>query len=619
MKALFKGIGRIMGKVVAFLRGLINLVFVLVFIVLLVNLFGDQSQPMPAEAALYLAPAGQLVDQHSYVDPLTQALRQNPANSAETVVSEVVEAVDAAARDERILALVLHTDYLTGGGISKLTEIGDALLRFRATGKPIVAHGATFTQDQYYLASHADEIHLDPMGGVLLTGLGSYPLYYREALDKLKVQLNVFRVGEYKDAVEPFTRTSMSPESRRHNSEWIQALWQHYTDRVEARRTLPAGSLQRLIDMFPEQLRQHGGNLAQLALEAGLVDHLSDHDTLQHRLIDLVGSDRQTDDYRHIDATSYLVHHQRARTVKQPLAEKIAIVTAAGTILDGPQPLGTVGSLTMRELLQQVREDDRIRALVLRIDSPGGSAFASEEIRRDLLALQQQRRIPVVVSMGSVAASGGYWIAANADLIVAQPTTLTGSIGVFGIVPTFEASLETLGVHSDGIGTSRLADLFHLQRSMSDPARELIQLEIESIYGRFIDLVAQGRLLEPMAVRAVAEGRVWTGAAGQQLGLVDQLGDLNDAIEAAAGLVGLEQYEVEHISKPLSFSEQLLMYLSGGMVRLGLAPSSLVEAGSRHNVFSARMLDTLVAPLRELGWLNDPHNIYLRCFDCGEL
>lgn len=618
MGRLFKGIGRIIGRVAAFLRGLINLVFVLFFIVLLVNLFSGQSQPMPDQAALYLAPAGQLVDQRSYVDPVTQALRQAQPENAETVVSEVIQTIDAAAEDERIPALVLHTDYLFGGGVSKLTEIGDALLRFRATGKPVIAHGATFTQDQYYLASHADEIHLDPMGGVLLTGLGSYPLYYRDALDKLKIQLNVFRVGEYKDAVEPFTRTSMSPESRQHNSEWIRALWQYYTDRMETQRTLPGGSLQQLTETLPDQLRDHGGSLAQLALETGLVDHLSDRSALQRRLIELVGVDSQTDDYLHVEASQYLVHQQRAQAVRQPLADKVAVVTAAGVILDGPQPLGTVGSLTVRELLEQVREDDGIRALVLRIDSPGGSAFASEEIRRDLVALRQQRQIPIVVSMGSVAASGGYWIAADADLIYAQPTTLTGSIGVFGIVPTFEDSLEALGIHSDGISTSPLADLFHLQRPMGDAARELIQLEVEGIYDRFIELVSQGRQLEPMAVRAVAEGRVWTGTTGLQLGLVDQLGDLNDAIEAAAGLAGLDGYEVEHISKPLSFSEQLLMHLSGGMVKWGLTPS-LGSPGSPHDALSAKMLATLTAPLRELSWLNDPHNVYLRCFECGGL
>lgn len=619
MGKVFKGIGRIIGKVAAFFRGLINLVFVLLFIVLLVNLFSGSSQPMPEQAALYLAPAGQLVDQRSYVDPVTQALRQNQAQSAETVVSEVVQAIEAAAEDERILAVVLHTDYLMGGGVSKLTEIGDALLRFRTTGKPVIAHGTTFTQDQYYLASHADEIHLDPMGGVLLTGLGSYPLYYRDALDKLKIQLNVFRVGEYKDAVEPFTRTSMSSESRRHNSEWIEALWQHYTDRMETQRELPTGSLQQLTDTLPEQLRRNNGNLAQLALQTGLVDHLSDRGTLQRRLVDLVGVDQQTEDYLHVDASHYLVHQQRAQAVRQPLAEKVAVVTAAGVILDGPQPLGTVGSQTMRELLEQVREDDNVRALVLRIDSPGGSAFASEEIRRDLMALRQQRQIPIVVSMGSVAASGGYWIAADADLIYAQPTTLTGSIGVFGMVPTFEESLEALGIHSDGIGTSPLADLFHLQRPMGDAARELIQLEVEGIYDRFIDLVAQGRQLEPMAVRSMAEGRVWTGATGLQLGLVDRLGDLNNAVGAAAALAGLEQYEVEHISKPLSFSEQLLMHLSGGMVKWGLTPSVLSGFASQQDAFTAKMLGTLTAPLRELSWLNDPHHLYLRCFDCGEL
>lgn len=618
MKAFFKGIGKVLSRVAGFLRGLINLVFLLVFVLVLVNLFSGQSEPMPAEAALYLVPAGRLVDQRSYADPLTQLLEQSRAESAETVVGDLVQAIDAAAEDSRITALVLHTDHLLGGGISKLTEVSDAILRFRATGKPVIAHGATFTQEQYFLASHADEIHLDPMGGVMLTGVGSYPLYYREALDKLKIKLNVFRVGEYKDAIEPFTRDSMSPESREHNSEWIQALWQTYTNRIESQRSLPPGTLNRLIANLPEQVRQSSGSLARFSLSAGLVDHLSDHGTLQRRLVDIAGYDHNAEDYKRVGVRTYLGHHQRSQAVRQPLAEKVAVITASGVILDGFQPLGTVGSQTMRELLERIRDDDSIRALVLRVDSPGGSAFASEEIRRDLLELRRERQIPIVVSMGSVAASGGYWIAANADLIYAQPTTLTGSIGVFGIVPSFDESLAALGIHSDGIGTSPLADMFHFQRPMSEPARELIQMEVEGIYDRFIELVAQGRQLEPVDVRAVAEGRVWTGKTGVEIGLVDQLGDLDAAIEAAAGLAGLADYTVEHISKPLSFGEQLLMQLSGGMVRLGLSPS-LPAFGQRHDVFTDAALKALSAPLRELNWLNDPRGLYLRCFECGEL
>lgn len=618
MGTFFKSIGRGLGRVAGFLRGLINVIFLLIFVIVLINLFSGQSEPMPPEAALYLAPAGRLVDQRSYTDPVTQLLEQSLPENAETVVGDLVQAIDAAAEDDRITALVLHTDHLLGGGVSKLTEISDAILRFRATGKPVIAHGANFTQDQYFLASHADEIHLDPMGGVILTGVGSYPLYYHEALEKLKIQLNVFRVGEYKDAVEPFTRDSMSAESREHNSEWIRALWRNYTDRIESQRELSTGSLDQLIGNLPEQLRRSNGSLSGLALSAGLVDQLSDHNELQRRLTEIAGYDERTEDYKRVAVPTYLSHHLRNQTVRQPLAQTIAVITASGVILDGFQPLGTVGSQTIRELLQQVRDDDSVRALVLRIDSPGGSAFASEEIRRDLQQLRREREIPIVVSMGSVAASGGYWIAADADLIYAQPTTLTGSIGVFGIVPSFDESLAALGIHSDGIGTSPLADMFHLQRPMSEPARELIQMEVESIYNRFVELVAEGRQLEPVAVRAIAEGRVWTGAVGMDIGLVDQLGDLNTAIEAAAGLVGLEDYMVEHISKPLSFGEQLLMQLSGGMVKAGIT-SPLIAFGQRQDVLTDTALQILSAPLRELNWLSDPRGLYLRCFECGEL
>jgi len=599
------------GKLARGIRVLINIIFVLVVVALVLSMFQEDVQPLPDSAALRIAPGGFLVEQKTYSDPLTQLMQQSSPADAETLVQDLVEAIDRAAIDPRITSLVLELDYLLGGGLTKLEYVGQALKRFRESGKPIIAVGDNYTQEQYYLASYADEIHLNPMGAVLITGYGSYHNYFKDALDKLRINVHVFRVGTYKDAIEPFTRNDMSPASREHNSAWLNALWAVFTHRVETQRNLPTDAINDYVNNLGAKLETHRGNAAELAVVSGLVDKLSTRPQMSERLRELAGVNDEGG-YQGIDMKRYLNHSRRSQALATQLPSgKIGLIVAKGMILDGEQPAGTVGGDSLAKLLQQARRNDQLKALVLRIDSPGGSAFASEVIRQEVIATRKAG-LPVIVSMGTVAASGGYWIAMGANEVWASPTTITGSIGVFGVVPTFEESLAALGVSSDGIGTTELADLYQLDRPMSDQAAQVIQSGVNHIYDYFLELVAEARGSTPEQVHQVAQGRVWTGVKAQELGLVDQLGDLQQAIQAAAKVAGLDQYEVEEISKPLNFREQLLQELAGGQAGAWLAmlPRSWTPQGWLASVYD------LGRKLEPLNHFNDPRGMYLECFEC---
>jgi protease-4 len=609
---LIRRLFRLIGGFFSVVRTLINLVLFLLLIAVVVNFIQKKDvQPLPEKAALSIAPGGFLVEQKTYVNPLTQLLEQSSSAAAETLTHDLIEAIDRAATDSRITSLVLELDSLIGGGISKLEDIGEALTRFKATGKPIIAVGDNYTQEQYYLASYADEIHLNPMGAVLLTGYGSYPNYLKETLDKLHINLHVFRVGTYKDAIEPFTRNNMSEASREHTTEWLNSLWSVYTNRVETLRDLPADAINDYANNLGAKLAQHNGDGAKLAVATGLVDKLSTRPQMMARLQQLAGI-ADNGGYEHIDVARYLGSLRRTESLQpQSIDSKVGIIVAKGAILDGEQPAGTVGSDSLAALFKQAREDDHIKALVLRIDSPGGSAFASEVIRQEM-KLTKQSGIPVVVSMGSVAASGGYWIAMGANEVWASPTTITGSIGVFGIIPTFEDSLKALGVHSDGVGTTALSDFYHLNRPMSAQAKLVVQAGVNHVYDRFLKIVAEDRNSTVDQVHQVAQGHVWTGEKALELGLVDKLGNLQQATKAAAELAGLSSYEVEQIRQPLDFREQLLQELASGQVAMMISsmvgqwvPSSFV---SNLYGFSQK--------LELFGKLNDPRGMYLNCFEC---
>lgn len=612
----------LLGRIGRFVRSAINLLFLLFFLVIIGSLFTSNIKPLPAKAFLQVAPSGLLVEQLSYSDPLSQLLEQSAPHPAETLLPDLVEAIDKAAKDPRITGLSLELNFLAGGGLTKLNILGQALTRFKESGKPVIATASNYSQEQYYLASFADEIHLNPMGMVLLTGYGAYRSYFKDGADKLGINFHVFKVGEYKDAVEPFIRNDMSESSKRHTRAWLEELWRSFAARVESNRQLPTGAIDRYINNMDKQLALAGGDLSKLALDAQLVDHISTRPAMLKRLQSLAGVD--PDDkhaYVAINTGEYLFHGQLKPDTEETPQAQIGIIVAKGTIYDGEQLEGNIGSATLSKLLQRSRDDEDIEALVIRVDSPGGSAFGSDIIRQEI-ELTRAAGIPVVISMGSMAASGGYWIAANADQVWAAPTTLTGSIGVFGLIPTFENTFNKLGVHSDGVGTSALAGIHRLDRPMSPQASRIVQLNVENIYQRFLNLVAKGRELSREQVADLAEGRVWTGAQAHRLGLVDELGDLKDAVAAAAAVANLDAYDTKVIERKLNFQEQLLRQLGRRAAPMTRWLAGLYSPTSASGVLAepARAIEDQARWLAEklglLGRTSDPAGIYLECIEC---
>ena len=600
------------GKIVNVIRHLISLLFLVFFLIIIGGMFAGDIQKIPDKGALYLAPSGVLVDQRSYVDPLAQALSQSDQRDAETLVRDIVDALDHAQYDARITHILLDTNYLAGGGIAKLEEISSALQRFKKSGKPIIAIGDNFTQPQYFLAAHADEIILNPMGSIMLTGFGSYSNYYKEALDKLKINMHIFRVGKYKSAVEPFMGNSMSDEARADRRDLLNSLWQYYSSQIEHLRGLPTGALDNLVDNMHLRLADANGDTASLALDQGLVDMVASRTETYQYLKQVLPT--ANGDFASISMPAYL---NNIKLSKLDAVDKtkplVALVVASGNILDGNQPEGTVGGDSIANIFEGINEDDRVKAVVLRVDSPGGSAFASDVIR-DAIAETRNNDIPVVVSMGSYAASGGYWIATEADRVLAMSTTITGSIGVFGLIPTFEDSLKALGIHSDGVGTSPISGMMQLDQPMTPQAKMIIQSGVENVYTRFLTLVAEARDTTPGEVHKIAQGRVWTGEKAVQLGLVDELGDLNQAIKKAANIAGISNYRVDYRRKELSFIEQIMMEINGNIS----AAIRAMGIGSWLPQSLQREVDNIVKPLEILDTLTDPNGIYLYCESCPQ-
>lgn len=606
--ALLKGAWRALD----FARRLVlNLLFLLIVVLVVAAISSGDKPLMPSGVALVVSPHGRLVEERSG-DPVDRALGASFSDEEpETVVRELLEAIDHAATDDRIEALVLDLGGLWGGGLPKLQEVAGAVDRFRASGKPVVAYAGGYSQEQYLIAAHADEVLMDPQGLVLMEGYGTWQLYYKEAIDKLAITWNVFRVGEYKSYVEPFIRNDMSPEARAANVEWLGAMWQAYQADVVAARELPADAVARYVEGLVPAATRLKGDLAGVALEAGLVDRLVTREEARQRLVELVGADEDPDEFDQVALKEYLRAIRTERRLKPGPADKVAVVVAAGEIFDGEQPPGSVGGESTGRLIRQARQDDSVKAIVLRVDSPGGSQFASEEIRREL-ALAREQGLPVVVSMSSVAASGGYWIALAADEVWASPSTVTGSIGIFGMFPTFERTLAKVGIASDGVGTTPFSDALRLDRPMREEMRQLFQLSLEHGYAEFIGKVAEARGMELQRADELARGRVWIGARAKELGLVDQLGGLHDALASAATRAGLEpdDYRVEWVERELTFGERFLIDVfgegEGARLARAMAPqprwaqSALVREVGRE--------------LDRLARFNDPAGRYAYCF-----
>jgi protease-4 len=595
------------------LRRLVQLLFLLVIVVVIVAGFSEEGVTVPDSVALVIAPAGALVDQLEG-DPFDRAMAEvQGAQVAQTLVHDVVESLELAAEDDRIQAVMLELDGLGGGGLAKLQSIGRAIELVREAGKPVIAVGDGFTQEQYYLAAHADEIYMHDLGALLIDGYEYYRMFLRDALEKLRIDVNVFRVGKYKSFVEPYTRNDMSDEDRVAGERWVGALWSAYTRDVEAARGLDQGAIDAYANDFIKWLELAGGDAAQAALNAGLVDFLGDRSLYVDRVIEIVGPDEADDDwYNGIGMAAYL-KAMRAERAQKLTTANIGVLVAVGEIVDGEAPRGTIGGDTLAALVAQAADDDTIDALVLRVDSPGGSMFASEVVFAELQRLKLTGK-PFVVSMSATAASGGYYIAMPADEIWAGETTITGSIGVGAIVPTFQRTLNSLGVNVDGFGTTELSGQFRGDRELGEDARALLQLTVEDAYGVFLDKVSLSRALSIERVRNVARGRVWIGSDALELGLVDRLGDLGDAVESAADLAGLEdgEYGVKFIETPLTFRERVAFRLATRVSALtGNNSWSLSMRTPKWMRFAIRSLE------REFDWLsklNDPRGLYLHCF-----
>jgi protease IV len=586
-------------------RLLFNLLFLFFLMIFLMALLVGEEEDVPEGAALVLAPEGEIVEQLSYVPPVVLLLREGVEEEVkeETLLRDLVEAIELAREDERIGALVLDLDQLEQAGLSKLQEIGAALERFKESGKPVVASGDYFIQGQYYLAAHASEVYLHPMGGVLLYGYGTYPTYMKSALDRLLVRVHAFKVGSYKTALEPFLRDDMSDEAREANLAWLETLWAAYRTDVAVQRELPAGAIDEYVNDIVENLDRVDGDVAQMALDLDLVDALKTRDQVRQRLVELVGPGRGG--FRQIRHDRYLELARPTPELTSLMRNKVGVVVGRGMIMDGKQQAGRIGGDTLAGLLKKAREDGTIKAVVLRIDSGGGSAFASEVIRQEVVLTRQAGK-PVVASMSSVAASGGYWIAAPADEIWAAPTTITGSIGIFGAMTTFERSLDAIGIHADGVGTTDLAGSLDSRRPLNPLVAGVMQRVVERGYGRFLEIVAEGRGMSMEEVAEVADGRVWAGETAHQLGLVDGLGGLEEAIAAAAQRAGLEDYDVTYVEREPTPREQLIRMLA--------SQARGLFGGTGYVALKA--FDDIAGELDVIGLMNDPQGVYAWCLTC---
>ncbi|BFI53786.1 signal peptide peptidase SppA [Yersinia pseudotuberculosis] len=599
-------------RLLNFTRELILNLFLALLILIGVGIyFQFQSKPVePVKGALLVNLSGVIVDQPAINNKLRQWGRELLGASSnrlqENSLFDIVETIRLAKDDDNINGLVLSLSDLTGADQSSLQYIGKALREFRDTGKKIYAVGDSYNQTQYYLASFANKIYLSPQGAVDLHGFASNNLYYKSLLENLKVTTNIFRVGTYKSAVEPMIRNDMSAAAREADSRWVGGLWQNYLTTVSANRQLTPEQLFPGAAGVISGLQVAGGSQAKYALDSKLVDQLAARPEVESALVEAFGWNKKTNDFNYISIYDY------QPTPAPQQGEQIAVLFANGAIIDGPQTPGNVGGDTLAAQIRQARLDPKIKAVILRVNSPGGSVSASELIRAELAALRAAHK-PLVVSMGGMAASGGYWISTPANYIVASPSTLTGSIGIFGVINTFQNSLASIGVHTDGVATSPLADV-SLTKALPPEFSQMMQINIENGYKTFIDLVATSRHKTPEQVDQIAQGHVWIGLDAKSNGLVDQLGDFDDAVKKAAELAKLKTWQLNWFVDEPSLSDLILGQMSASV----------------HAMLPAAIQTWLPAPLSAMALavkdqpglfntLNDPQNRYALCLTCGDV
>lgn len=613
MKTIFKYIGLVIKgiwKLITFIRlTLTNLIFLgfIALILFSLNKTDEVTERTIEPSALVLDLSGPIVEKTTRVGALdsvgSSLLDQDLPQ--ENLLFDIVDTIRYAKNDDSVTGIVLALGNMSETGLNKLRYIAKALNEFKTTGKPVFAVGDFYGQSQYYLASYADKIFLSPQGGVLLKGYSAQPLYYRRLLDKLDITTHVFRVGTYKSAVEPFLRDDMSPQTKQANLNWLNQLWDTYLEDISSNREIDPNSLRINETEFLQRFAQADGNLATLASQLGLVDKLASRPAIREELANIFGNDHQGG-YKHIRYHDYLA---QIPAQSQSSTNEIAVIVASGAIMDGHQPANRVGGDDIAAQLRQARTDRKIRAVVLRVDSPGGSAFASEVIRNEIEALKAVNK-PVVISMSSLAASGGYWIAMSGSKIIASPTTLTGSIGIFSVIPTFEKAIDKLGISTDGVGTAPFAT-DGIASGLSQQAQQAMQMGINNGYKTFISLVAENRSMSLLDVDKIAQGRVWTGSDALANGLVDQLGDFDNAIEQAASLAELDDYQLQWLEEPLPMFEQVLeQLLSEAHAATGWDVSTLLPEPIR------KMSVQMKADMSLLSQFNDPKGEYAFCLNC---
>ena len=527
----------------------INSVFVIVVLSILVSLFGGNDAPtIRNNSALIIQPMSSIVEQNVVPTNWQDALFHD-SSDATIEIGHILHAIKIAGSDEKIKMIVLDLSDLNQVSLTQAKRIVSALQTFKETGKKVISYGNVFEQNQYYIASSSTEIYMNPWGQMLLQGYGGNNLYFKDLLAKLDINMHIFRVGEFKSATEPFSRINMSDEARQASSSLYQGIWDEFVDGIAENRQLTSNEVNDYAQNFDVLLAKTNGDMARAALEANLIDELLTQDQVETRIAAEVG--RYEDEINGIGMRSYLNMRGLMDETNDENAAEIGVIVVQGAILEDGQGVSNVASAQdVIRRIRQARFNEDIKAIVLRVDSPGGSAFASELIRQELELFQVTGR-PVVASFANVAASGGYWISATSDAIVAESATITGSIGIFGVIPTFEKSLSRIGVYTDGVGTTPLARGMDSFAGLSPQAQAIFQSSVEFGYGQFIDLVARGRDMSKAEVEEVAQGRIWQGSKALELGLVDALGDVNVALEKAAELAGVEQWQAINLRQPI--------------------------------------------------------------------
>ncbi len=605
IKGFFRGLWRVLSAISRFLTVMIPLLLLSAFVGgIFIGVNSSESEPLPDKAALLINPIGALVENRTPLEPMEALLSEG----GEVFLPTLIRTLEHAAEDPRITAVVMDLQDLQGPSVSQALELKRALTTFKASDKPIVVYGDYFEQGHYLLATQADEILLHPKGGINLQGYALYRNYVRQLLENIKVTMNIFRVGENKSAVEPYLRDDMSATEREVVANWLGDLWRQYTEEVEHNRGLEPGFLQTFVDSFPERLVSSDGDMAALFLEANLVDALVGYAERDARLAEWVGATDDDGVYVAIDYLSYADQIEAADEIVPEDQPRIAVVPIEGELVPGESLQGLAGADTVLQQIDNALALDNLAALVLRINSPGGSVFASEVIRQKVLEVKASG-LPVVVSMAGLAASGGYYIAADADEIWAQASTLTGSIGVFAAFPSVERLTAWAGISNDGVSTTAIANAVSFEQGVDPAGARIIESIIARVYRDFISLVANGRGLGEEQVEALAGGKVWSGLDAQTVGLVDQLGDLEDAVSSAAQLAEVEDWKTIRVGTPIS-PEQLILE------ELGRNLNTRVH---RENSLLAGIAGAVRTTLAMFEGFRDPGHVYVRCVSCSEM